>query len=69
MLEGIIICLALLVVQLVVLYFVDKRLDYAQMNDSYAAAAGTQVAHAEIGSAVKKRKRAAAKPLPEDELP
>ena len=35
MLEGIIICIALLVVQLVLLHLIDRRLDYAEMNSHY----------------------------------
>lgn len=35
MLEGIIACVVLLVVQLVLLHLIDRRLDYAEMNSHY----------------------------------
>lgn len=35
MLEGIIICVVLLVVQLIMLHLIDRRLDYAEMNSHY----------------------------------
>lgn len=35
MLEGIIICIVLLVIQLVLLHLIDRRLDYAEMNSHY----------------------------------
>ncbi len=39
MLEGIIICVVLLVVQLVLLHLIDRRLDYAEMNSHYMRSA------------------------------
>ncbi|MGJ8526256.1 hypothetical protein LMG33818_002005 [Halomonadaceae bacterium LMG 33818] len=77
MIEGIGICIAVLVIQLVVLYFIDKRLDYAQMNHSYAADWGAAKrkdipgeSAAKVSRSAKKRKAAIAANEPaNDELP
>lgn len=71
--ESTIICIVLLLCQLLLLRWVDKRLDYAHMNHSYASDWGsTQTPDkGKVGDAVKRhRKRQAANDIASnDELP
>lgn len=75
--ESTLICIAVMILQLVILRWVDKRLDYAQMNNAYASdwgsgASSTAPGAAAVGSALRKHRKnvaGAANDSADDQLP